>query len=61
MSSANSLSSVDQLLGKCVEKRVTIPFLFSLSPNWRPRPNPNYEQSVDDRLDAWRLKYLHAS
>lgn len=52
--------SVDQILNQVKGQQIRIPCLFSLTPSWHARLNPNYDDTVEESVDEWRRRYSHA-
>ncbi|KAJ6134924.1 isoprenoid synthase domain-containing protein [Penicillium capsulatum] len=48
--------SVREILNNVKGHQIRVPCLFSLSPSWQARLNPEYDHSVEESLEAWRQK-----
>ncbi|KAL4806706.1 isoprenoid synthase domain-containing protein [Aspergillus unguis] len=51
------ISPVQEILANCKGQRVKLPVLFSLTPAWKPKLNPNHA-SVEASVEQWRRNWL---
>ncbi|KAJ5161073.1 isoprenoid synthase domain-containing protein [Penicillium capsulatum] len=50
--------SVDDILRQLQGQQIRVPCLFSLSPTWHARLNPEYDDTVEEAIDTWRRSCL---
>jgi hypothetical protein len=50
------ITQAQGLLEKCRGQQLVVPYLYKLAEGWDPRLNPNYDDSVAERVDEWRRR-----